>query len=314
MAASQKDRSTASRIRRRIKAKTASGADVQWLEEYKRNRKPRGGFGNTRKARPKSGFATSTAEREREAKTETTEVPDTAPPEVDPKREETSGIQRFKPAAQETDAAELDSESDQDDDEQDDDETAECTITDCPCKHKGGTYCPNLDKKIYPPMSKRGAQAMSASGLGIVAGLIAFGVRVYVKVMYGKQARWVDCVQAPKQKEIDELGEDLTKIAMRRANVLGAVDDLLAAAYSTAGFAVRAGAEGAREASAGGVALGSGTPQQPEKAAPPARAPVAPSNGEEREQPAAQAPATDPAPDETDAKTEDKNVPVGSFA
>lgn len=309
MVATQAQRSKASRIRRRRKASSASKSELAWLQDYERNRMPRGGFGSERK-KSVDGSRTSTAERERTAKREEPEKEkESGATEGDPKADGDPKIQRFQKSAEETEP-----EDEADDDDDDAAEHVECTIEDCPCKHQGGTYCPNLDKKVYPPMSKRGAQAMSASGLGIVAGLIAFGVRIYVKLMHGKQARWVDCVQAPNQQEIDDLGEDLSKIAMRRANVLGAVDDLLAAGYSTAGYGVRAAAEGAREASATGAgSLGTGTPQQTEKKAPVANAPVAtPANGEQQ---ATAPPAEEPEPGaDEEQEGGDQNEPVGAFA
>lgn len=102
-----------------------------------------------------------------------------------------------------------------------------CSIEGCTaCKVvSGGQTCGVTGQTVYPPMTIAGARSQ-ARGL--------FGVIRIIAGWLGKP------LPAPRDDEIEALAKALRDVAHRRANVLGAFDDLFQLAEAASSYGIRA--------------------------------------------------------------------------
>lgn len=106
---------------------------------------------------------------------------------------------------------------------------ATCTIEDCPaCKTSSGAKtCGITGRKVYPPMSAIGSRG--------TAGALIFVIGLVIK-LFREDKRLIQ----PTPQEVDDLAEALREISFRRANWLGAGDDLFAFGWALKGYVSRA--------------------------------------------------------------------------
>lgn len=110
-------------------------------------------------------------------------------------------------------------------------DAAACQIPNCPaCKVKaqpGSLVCVATGERVWRPMSRAGARGFAVALLAIVG--------VVVRVLVGG-TRTVQ----PTAEEVEGLADALLEIAQRRAAWMGAIDDLVSAAYRFGAYGRRA--------------------------------------------------------------------------
>lgn len=205
MGASDKDRSTAKRIRERISKGKASAHDREWLADYEATRRSR------------------VVARERAPSAE----------EPSPPRER---VQTVAPDPTGTWVPIEDAEEDEDEEDEEPREAlapesepeadsallapapATCTIKDCPaCAGRlrpGPQICATTGEKVYPEISMGTARMIA----GFVLWLIEAGAAVFYKTDIPPATALVR----------DELAKSLIEVVRRRFGVVAMVDDLIA--------------------------------------------------------------------------------------
>lgn len=92
---------------------------------------------------------------------------------------------------------------------------------------RGAQVCGETGRKVWPPMSEEGAEALAGTILAIIGLAIRF---------FRPDRRLIP----PSKEERKQLGGALREMALRRASWMGAFDDLLAVAFGLSRYTMRA--------------------------------------------------------------------------
>lgn len=105
----------------------------------------------------------------------------------------------------------------------------QCNIPNCPaCRAaQGPAICLTTGKRVWPPMSEAGSEALA----GAILSAIGFAIS-----LFRKDKHFVK----PTTDEIKRFGKHLREMALRRASWMGAIDDILAVFFVGGGYSVRA--------------------------------------------------------------------------
>lgn len=108
---------------------------------------------------------------------------------------------------------------------------AQCQIPHCPCKSKlGGQICITTGKTVWPPMDGLAAEIMAG---GLLRGMAWLGSLVR------EDKRTI----SPLNDDIKALGRAIQMIQVRRANWVGAIDDIILFVGVIIGFGMKVLAE-----------------------------------------------------------------------